>query len=147
MATIDTGFQHIVLQRHGQVAVITLQRPDRLNAINRQMAQELHDVFDQLSGEFPETRVLIITGEGQIDATTLNGKTLSGVTRAANKQGTPIVALAGTLGKGWEEVHKMGINAVIPICDSPMTLDQAMTHGEKLIEQAAERTLRLMNIK
>ena len=60
-----TSFQNIVLQRQGQVAVITLQRPDRLNAINRQMAQELHDVFDQLAGEFPETRVLIITGEGR----------------------------------------------------------------------------------
>ena len=61
----DTEFQHIALQRHGQVAVVTLQRPDRLNAINRQMAQELHDVFDLVSGEFPETRVLVITGAGR----------------------------------------------------------------------------------
>ncbi|MCH8989451.1 MAG: enoyl-CoA hydratase/isomerase family protein [Chloroflexi bacterium] len=61
----DTEFQHIALQRHGQVAVVTLQRPDRLNAINRQMAQELHDVFDLVAGEFPETRVLVITGAGR----------------------------------------------------------------------------------
>jgi len=90
---------------------------------------------------------LIITGEGQIDSTTLNGKTLSGVAKAAKKQGTPIVALAGTLGKGWQTIYELGINAVIPICDSPMTLDQAMTNAEKLIEQAAERTLRLLQIK
>ena len=89
---------------------------------------------------------LIITGEGQIDSTTLNGKTLSGVAQAAKKQGTPIVALAGTLGKGWEAVYEMGIDTVIPICDSPMTLDQAMTDGERLIEQAAERTLRLVQM-
>ena len=61
----DTEFQHIALQRRGQVAVITLQRPDRLNALNQQMAQELHDLLDQLAGEFPETRVLIITGAGR----------------------------------------------------------------------------------
>ena len=90
---------------------------------------------------------LIITGEGQIDSTTLNGKTLSGVAKAAKKQGTPVVALAGTLGKDWQAVHELGIKAVIPICDSPMTLDQAMINAEKLIEQAAERTLRLIQIK
>ncbi|MCH8989453.1 MAG: enoyl-CoA hydratase/isomerase family protein [Chloroflexi bacterium] len=65
MAATDTEFQHIALQRRGQVAVITLQRPDRLNALNRQMAQELHDVLDQLAGEFPETRAVEITGEGR----------------------------------------------------------------------------------
>ncbi len=69
MATTGTNpgteFQHIALQRRGQVAVITLQRPDRLNALNQQMAQELHDLLDQLAGEFPETRAIIITGAGR----------------------------------------------------------------------------------
>jgi 2-(1,2-epoxy-1,2-dihydrophenyl)acetyl-CoA isomerase len=69
MATTDidpaVSFQHIDLQRRGHVAVITLQRPDSLNSINRKMAQELHDVLDQLAGEFPETRAVVITGEGR----------------------------------------------------------------------------------
>ena len=73
MATTDTDtgagpgteFQHIALQRRGYVAVITLQRPDRLNALNRQMVQELHDALDQLAGEFPETRAVVITGAGR----------------------------------------------------------------------------------
>ncbi len=61
----DTEFQHISIHRQGYVALITMQRPDRLNAINRQMAQELHDVFDQLAEEFPETRAVVITGAGR----------------------------------------------------------------------------------
>ncbi|MCI0864377.1 MAG: enoyl-CoA hydratase/isomerase family protein [Chloroflexi bacterium] len=69
MATIDTnagtGFQHIELQRRGHVAVITLQRPDRLNALNRQMGLELHEVLDLLAGEFPAVRAVIITGAGR----------------------------------------------------------------------------------
>ena len=65
MATTDTEFQHLTLERRDHVAVITLQRPDRLNAINRRMAQELHDVLDQLAGEFPETRAVVITGAGR----------------------------------------------------------------------------------
>ncbi len=69
MTTTDAGpgteSHHIDLQRYGDIAVITLQRPDRLNALNRQMAQELHDVFDQLAAEFPDTRAVVITGAGR----------------------------------------------------------------------------------
>ena len=69
MATTDTdtgtGLQPIVIKRDGHVTVITLNRPDRLNAINQQLTQELHDALKQLAGEFPETRVVIITGAGR----------------------------------------------------------------------------------
>jgi len=61
----DTEFQHVSLERHDHVAVITLQRPDRLNALNRQMGLELHEALDQLAGEFPEIRVVVITGAGR----------------------------------------------------------------------------------
>jgi len=63
--TTTTNPQHISLERRGHVAVITLQRPDRLNALNRQMAQEIHDSLDTLAGEFPVIRVVVITGEGR----------------------------------------------------------------------------------
>ncbi len=69
MATTDTdtgtGLQPIFIKRDGHVTVITLNRPDRLNAINQQLTQELHDALEQLAGEFPETRVVIITGAGR----------------------------------------------------------------------------------
>ena len=61
----STEFQHIDLQRRAHVAVITLQRPDRLNALNAQMVQELHHAIEQLAGEFPETRAVVITGAGR----------------------------------------------------------------------------------
>ena len=65
--TTDSGteFQHIALERHDHLAVLTLQRPDRLNALNREMGLELHAALDQLAGEFPEMRVVIITGAGR----------------------------------------------------------------------------------
>ncbi len=65
MATTGTEFQHIGIQRQAHIAVITLQRPDRLNALNRQMTQELHDVLDQLAADFPEIRAVVITGAGR----------------------------------------------------------------------------------
>ena len=63
ITTIDTN--SISFERHDHVAVITLNRPDRLNALNRQMAQELHDSFDTLESEFPDVRVVVITGSGR----------------------------------------------------------------------------------
>jgi 2-(1,2-epoxy-1,2-dihydrophenyl)acetyl-CoA isomerase len=65
--TTDSGteFQHITLERHDYLAMLTLQRPDRLNALNREMGLELHAALDQLADEFPETRVVIITGAGR----------------------------------------------------------------------------------
>ena len=46
------------------IALITLSRPDRLNALSLEMVEELHLLF----GQFPsrdEVRVLVITGEGR----------------------------------------------------------------------------------
>ncbi len=45
------------------VTVVTLNRPDRLNAISMQMVEELHDFYDSLESDI-ETRVLILTGAG-----------------------------------------------------------------------------------
>ena len=65
MTITTTEAQHISLKRCNHVAVITLKRPDRLNALNQQMAQELHDSLDTLVGEFPNIRVVVITGAGR----------------------------------------------------------------------------------
>jgi len=51
------------LQDEPGIAVITLNRPGRKNAINRAMIEALHKLLDQLSG-MPELRVLILTGAG-----------------------------------------------------------------------------------
>ena len=65
MAITTTDTNSISLKRRDHIAVITLNRPDRLNALNRQMAQELHDSFDALASEFPDVRVVVITGSGR----------------------------------------------------------------------------------
>lgn len=46
------------------IAVLTLDRPDRLNAISRQMIDELHECLSTLNEDL-NTRVLILTGEGR----------------------------------------------------------------------------------
>jgi enoyl-CoA hydratase len=46
------------------IGLLTLNRPDRLNAINLEMLDELYDLFRRLDRE-PEIRVLIVTGAGR----------------------------------------------------------------------------------
>ena len=46
------------------IALVTLNRPDRLNAINLQMLDDLHTLFDCLQKN-DQVRILVITGEGR----------------------------------------------------------------------------------
>jgi len=46
------------------LGLLTLNRPDRLNAINMEMLDELYDLFSRLDRQ-PELRVLILTGAGR----------------------------------------------------------------------------------
>jgi enoyl-CoA hydratase/carnithine racemase len=58
------NYQTIVLERKDFISTITLNRPDRLNALNDQMADELNDVALSIDGD-DEVRVVVITGAGR----------------------------------------------------------------------------------
>lgn len=51
------------LQQDGPVAVVTLSRPDKHNALNREMSQQLSVALDRLEKD-ESVRVVIITGSG-----------------------------------------------------------------------------------
>lgn len=55
----DVGFD-----RRDGVAVVTLSRPDRLNAVTPALVEELHEILDGLHTD-PDTRVVVLTGEGR----------------------------------------------------------------------------------
>ena len=46
------------------VALLTLDRPERLNAMNLPLIDELHDVLAEVADD-PDIRVLVLTGEGR----------------------------------------------------------------------------------
>ena len=85
---------------------------------------------------------LVITGEGQIDASTVFNKAPVGVARLARRRGIPVFGLAGSLGQGYEEVHNLGIDAVFTLVDRPMTLDEALKDTERLVSSLAEEATR-----
>ncbi|MBN1766227.1 MAG: glycerate kinase [Sedimentisphaerales bacterium] len=88
---------------------------------------------------------LIITGEGKIDATTVSGKTLSGIARAGANQSIPVIALAGSSGPDAGQVFAgLPIHAILSICPGPMDLSQALEHGAAYLADTAEQAIRLV---
>ncbi|OZI77748.1 glycerate kinase [Bordetella genomosp. 12] len=82
---------------------------------------------------------LAFTGEGRMDAQTLRGKTPAGVARLAQQAGVPVVALAGSLGDGYEALHPAGITAAFSLMPGPHTLDHALAHaGDYLAARARD---------
>ncbi|TCP58068.1 glycerate kinase [Tumebacillus sp. BK434] len=86
---------------------------------------------------------LMITGEGRLDAQTLSGKVIAGVSRAAAKQGVPAVALCGGLALSGAELAQLGVAAAFPIVPGPCLLSEAMAKTADWTADAAERVLRL----
>ena len=64
MAYEGADYETITLERRGHVTVLTLNRPDRLNAINRDMMRELPAAVAMLKAD-DEVRALVVTGAGR----------------------------------------------------------------------------------
>jgi glycerate kinase len=58
----------------------------------------------------------------------------------------PVVALTGSLGKGYEALYQIGVSAVVPLPDTALSLDAAIERAEDLLAAAAERAARLIRI-
>lgn len=56
-------FKTLLIEDRGAVRLITLNRPDKLNALNRSTIGELHQAFEQ-AAETPSVRVVVLTGAG-----------------------------------------------------------------------------------
>ncbi|MGH2681893.1 MAG: enoyl-CoA hydratase/isomerase family protein [Actinomycetota bacterium] len=58
------SYEDVRLEREGTVARVTIDRPDRLNAMTTRTSDELVEAFSTL-GEDPQIRCIVITGEGR----------------------------------------------------------------------------------
>jgi glycerate 2-kinase len=85
---------------------------------------------------------LVITGEGQVDFQTASGKVPMGVAQAAQAMKVPTIVIAGSRGKGIEELYQFGIVSVNSIMSEPMTLAQAFERASELLEVSSEQLLR-----
>ena len=87
---------------------------------------------------------LVITAEGAIDFQTPHGKVPAEVAMRAKRHGKPVIALAGTIGRGARRTYDSGIDAFAGILAAPVPLTEAMDQAAALLTDATERALRLI---
>jgi glycerate kinase len=103
------------------------------------------DIVIQATGLVEQLKdaTLVFTGEGRIDNQTASGKTPTGVAQQAKLFGLPVIAIAGTIGDGYQAVYEQGIDTVFSIAPGPLSIDQSMANAEQLITDVTERAFRL----
>jgi enoyl-CoA hydratase len=58
------SYANILSDTSNGITTITINRPNKLNALNKDTIQELHDAFDA-ANDHKETKVIILTGSGE----------------------------------------------------------------------------------
>lgn len=57
------AYEYVLVEKEQGVAILTLNRPDKLNAMNRQLGAELHDAVTRMSAD-EAIGCIVITGAG-----------------------------------------------------------------------------------
>jgi len=58
------NYEHVILERKENIATLTLNRPERLNAMNERMIEELESAMIEVNQD-RDVRVLVLTGAGR----------------------------------------------------------------------------------
>jgi len=58
------AYEYILVEKDSGVAILTLNRPDKLNAMNGQLSSELHDAVTQMCAD-DDIGCIVITGAGE----------------------------------------------------------------------------------
>lgn len=86
---------------------------------------------------------LVITGEGRIDAQTLQGKTLAGIASLCLHHKTPLIALGGILQEGYEALYSQGLTAAFSINPGGISIEQSMQEAARLLRTTSGDIMRL----
>lgn len=97
-------FETIILETRGAVGVITLNRPERLNAINKRMLEELNAALDALEAD-DGVRAIVLTGAGSAFSSGFDLKEQM----AAQPEGTAV----------WREILDRDFRGVVRFWDCP----------------------------
>jgi glycerate kinase len=83
--------------------------------------------------------LMVVTGEGSLDAQSLRGKAPAGVARAAGRLGVPVVAVAGVCELTDAELQAVGIRAAYALSDIEPDVERCMRDAGTLLELLGER--------
>ena len=90
---------------------------------------------------------LVITGEGRMDAQTLQGKAPCGVLRRARAENVPVLGICGCLGQGKEDLLAAGFAGIYPSGDGPKPIEELRRTSAKDLYAAARKAAVDFSIK
>ncbi len=90
---------------------------------------------------------VVFTGEGSIDFQTKFGKTPAGVAETAKRHGKPVIAIAGHIGTGIDELHEVGIDAVFGIAPGAASLSELLADAAANVTRTTEQVVRTLQLK
>ncbi|MCT1436913.1 glycerate kinase [Brachybacterium paraconglomeratum] len=82
-----------------------------------------------------EAADLVVTGEGKLDAQTLQGKGPAEVARRAAAAGLPVLAVAGAVTLDQQELASAGIDEAFDLVSRAADVPDAIARGEALLEE------------
>ncbi|MFS1419264.1 glycerate kinase [Vibrio splendidus] len=104
---------------------------------NMQIKPGIEMVLDVLQAdEILKGADLVITGEGQMDNQTLQGKTPYGIAKRASLQGIPTIGIAGSLGTEVEALYGE-MSSLFGTVRSPQPLNQVLQEAEMNLTRTA----------
>ncbi|MFP3580540.1 glycerate kinase [Arthrobacter sp. SIMBA_036] len=111
----------------GYIAIAAL-KAERRPGID--VVLEFTDLEERLKGAD-----LVITGEGSLDEQSLLGKTPMGVSRAAQRNGVPVIAVCGRSTLSREQLTDAGFHTVHALTDLEKDVQQCIAQAGPLLEQ------------
>ncbi|KAH9996184.1 glycerate kinase [Xylariaceae sp. FL0662B] len=107
---------------------------------------EAIDEYFMTKSLFDEPWDFVVTAEGTLDSQSAKGKMTGEIARRAREHNTQVIALAGAIGDGAETVYDAGICAFASILDCPLLLEEAIRDAERLLKDAAENSIRMIQL-
>ncbi len=89
---------------------------------------------------------LVITGEGRLDDQSVHGKAPVGVARIAQEQRIPVIAFAGSLGQGAEQVKNHGVSALFSVVKGPCELSEALGDAADNLRKLSKNVAAVINL-
>lgn len=89
---------------------------------------------------------IVVTGEGKFDSQSLQGKVPIGVSRLAKEVQVPTIVFAGTVADQLVDLPEENILAVIPITESPISLEESISKGPELLSRSVQRVIKLVGL-
>lgn len=88
---------------------------------------------------------LVITGEGQMDNQTLQGKTPYGIAKRAQARGIPVIGIAGSLGKEVEALYSK-MEGIFGTVRSPQPLAQVLLEADANLTRTARNIAAMLKL-